>query len=79
MDTHQTMSTTRVCGFSTFICFVYINYYEGIRGHVFFRIGGAVVNIQRYADDTIILAESEEQLHRLINLVVAKVRKKDYI
>ena len=37
-----------------------------------FRIGGTVVNHLRYADDTVIIAESEEQLQRLINVVVTK-------
>ena len=32
-----------------------------------FRIGGKVVNNLRYADDTVILAESEQQLQQLIN------------
>ena len=41
-----------------------------------FRIGGTVVNNLRYADDTVIIAESEEQLHRLINVVVAKSEAK---
>ena len=31
-----------------------------------FRIGGTVVNNLSYADDTVIVAESEEQLQRLI-------------
>ena len=35
-----------------------------------FRIGGTVVHNLRYADDTVIIAESEEQLQRLINVVV---------
>ena len=37
-----------------------------------FRIGGQVVNNLRYADDTVILAESEPKLHQLINTVVTK-------
>ena len=37
-----------------------------------FRIGGTVVNMLRYADETVIIAESEEQLQRLINVVVTK-------
>ena len=37
-----------------------------------FIIGGTVVNNLRYADDTVIIAESEEQLQRLINVVVTK-------
>ena len=37
-----------------------------------FRIGGTVVNNLRYADDTVIIAESEGQLQRLINVVVTK-------
>ena len=41
-----------------------------------FRIGGTVVNNFRYADDTVIIAESEEQLQRLINLVVIKSEEK---
>ena len=40
-----------------------------------FRIVGTVVNNLRYADDTVIIAESEEQL-RLINVVVTKSEEK---
>ena len=41
-----------------------------------FRIGGTVVNNLRYAHDTVIIADSEEQLQRLINVVVPKSEKK---
>ena len=41
-----------------------------------FRIGGTVVNNLWHADDTVIVAVSEEQLKRLINLVVAKSEEK---
>ena len=41
-----------------------------------FRIGGTVVNNLRYADDTVIIAESEEQLQRFINVVVTKSEEK---
>ena len=41
-----------------------------------FRIGGTVVNNLRYADDTVIIAQSEEQLPRLINVVVTKSEEK---
>ena len=41
-----------------------------------FRIGGTVVNNLRYADDTVSIAESEEQLQRLINVVVTKSKVK---
>ena len=37
-----------------------------------FRIGGKVVNNLNYADDTVILAESEQQLQQLINTVVTE-------
>ena len=37
-----------------------------------FRISGKVVNNLRYADDTVILAESEHQLQQLINTVVTE-------
>ena len=65
-----------MCGFPTCICLIYKNDYEGIRGHGGFRIGVTVVNNLRYADDTVIVAESEEQLQRLINVVVAKSEEK---
>ena len=41
-----------------------------------FRIGGTVVNNLRYAYGTVIVAESEEQLQCLINVVVAKSEEK---
>ena len=41
-----------------------------------FRIGGTIVNNLRYANDTIIVAESEEQLQRLIKVVVSKSETK---
>ena len=37
-----------------------------------FRICGKVVKNIRYADDTVILAESEQQLQQLINTVVTE-------
>ena len=40
------------------------------------RIGGTVVNKLRYADDTVIIVESEEQLQRLFNVVVTKNEEK---
>ena len=65
-------------GFSTFIHIIYRNDYEGIR-----RQGGfqnwwyscQYFNL-RYADDTVIVAELEEQLQRLINVVVTKSEEK---
>ena len=42
-----------------------------------FRIGVTVVNTLRYADNTVIIAESEEQLQRLINVMVTKSEEKD--
>ena len=42
-----------------------------------FRIGGTVVNNLRYADDTVIIAKSEEQLQCLINVVVTKSEEKE--
>ena len=41
-----------------------------------FRIGGTVVNNLRYADDTVIIAELEEQLKRLINVLLTKSEEK---
>ena len=41
-----------------------------------FRIGYTIVNNLRHANDTVIVAESEEQLQRLINVVVAKSEEK---
>ena len=42
-----------------------------------FRNGGKVVNNIRYADDTVILAESEQQLQQLINTVVTESELKE--
>ena len=39
------------------------------------KIGGKVVNNLGYADDTVILADSEEQLQQLINLVVHESKR----
>ena len=44
-----------------------------------FRIGGVVVNNLRYADGKVIIAESEEQLQCLINVVVSNSERRDYI
>ena len=41
-----------------------------------FRIGGTVVYNLRYANDTVIITESEEQLQRLINVMVTKSEEK---
>ncbi len=41
-----------------------------------FRVGGTVVNNLRYADDTVILAESQLQLQSLINVVVEESEMK---
>ena len=41
-----------------------------------FRIGGTVVNNLRYADETVIIADSGEQLQRLINVVVTMSEEK---
>ena len=41
-----------------------------------FRIDGTVVNNLRYTDDTVIIAEYEEQLRRLINVVLTKSEEK---
>ena len=40
---------------------------DGIKG---FRVGGTVINNLRYADDTVIIAESEEKLQGLFNVIV---------
>ena len=48
VDEYQTRSTTRMCGFPIFICLVYRNDYEGIRGYGGVIIGGTVVNNLRY-------------------------------
>ena len=44
-----------------------------------FRIVGKVVNNLIYADDTVILAESEQQLQQLINTVVTESELKGYL
>ena len=44
-----------------------------------FKIVGKVVNNLRYADNTVIQAESEEQLQQLINVVVTESERKGTI
>ena len=47
-----------------------------IEGMGDFRVGDTVINNLRYADDTVIIAGSEEQLQRLMNAVVTESEKK---
>ena len=66
------MGTTRVCG-SPHLFALYTEMIMRELGDIEgFRMCGTVVNNLKYADDTVIVAESEEQLQRLINVVVAK-------
>ena len=44
-----------------------------------FRIGITVVNNLRYADDTVIIAKSEEHLQRLINVVMTKSEENELL
>ena len=41
-----------------------------------FRIGGRVINNLRYADDTVILAETEHELQHLMDIVVQESEQK---
>ena len=41
-----------------------------------FRIGGRVFNNLRYADDTVILAETEHELQHLMDIVVQESEQK---
>ena len=41
-----------------------------------FKIGGQILNNIRYADDTVLIAESEEQLQQLMNTVVQESERK---
>ena len=43
---------------------------RNIEGNEGFRVGGTVINNLRYADDTVIIAETVEELQQLINIVV---------
>ena len=49
---------------------------EGLPG---FSIGRHNINNLRYADDTVLLAESEEKLQDLLNKVVVGSKKKGLI
>ena len=65
-----------MCCFSSLVCIVHGDDYEGLGDMDGFRIGDTVVNNLMYADDTVIIAESEEQLQRLIDVVVTKSEEK---
>ena len=41
-----------------------------------FRVGGTVINNLRYADDTVIIAETEEELQQLFDIVVQESENK---
>ena len=41
-----------------------------------FRIGGIVINNLRYADDIVILAETEHELQHLMDIVVQESEQK---
>ena len=71
LEGYQNGCKTAMCCFSSLVCIVHG--YDDMDG---FRIGGIVENNHRYADDTVIIAESEEQLQRLINVVVTKSEEK---
>ena len=43
-----------------------------------FRIGGRVINNLRYADDSVILAETDHELQHLWTLWYKRANRKDY-
>ena len=49
---------------------------RSIDGKGGFRVGGTVINNLRYADDTVIIAETEEELQQLIDIVVRESENK---
>ena len=49
---------------------------RNIEGKGGFRVGGTVINNLRYADDTVIIAETEEELQQLIDIVVRESENK---
>ena len=63
-------------GISSPICLVYRDDNESNIQLDCFKISDKVVNNLRYADDTVILCESEEQLQQLIDVVVTEIEKK---
>ena len=73
---YQTGCKPDMCCFSSLVCIVDGDDYEELDDMDGFTIGGTVVNNHRYVDDTVIIVKSEEQLQRLINLVVTKSEEK---
>ena len=49
---------------------------RNIKGNGGFRVGGTVINNWRYADGTVIIAETEEELKQLIDIVVRESENK---
>ena len=78
MDEHQTRSTTRGVDSPHLFTLYTAMIMRELVDMEGFRIGGTVVNNLRYADDTVIVAESEDKLQRLINVVVAKTEEKGF-
>ena len=49
---------------------------RNIEGKGCFRVGGTVINNFRYGDDIVIIAETEEELQQLIDIVLRKSENK---
>ena len=49
---------------------------RNMEGQGGFGVGGTVINNLRYADDTVIIAETEEELQQLIDIVVRESENK---
>ena len=76
MDDYQARCASRMCSVSS----LFAMYTEMIMISVVdkggFRIGGRLINNLRYADDTVILTETEHELQHLMNIVVQESEQK---
>ena len=71
MDEYQA-SVRQVCVASPHLFTMYTEMIISLDDKGGFIIGGRVYNNLRYADDTVILAETEHELHHLIDIVYSE-------
>ena len=68
-NSHQERSTTRLCVITLSVNLYTENIFGVINTNKGIRIGGTTINNMRYADDTVLLAETEEDLQEILNEV----------
>ena len=72
------MGSSRMCPFTSSICFVCRNDKRSIEGKGGIRIGGNVINNSRLADNTVVIAETETGPQQLMDILVQENKIKGF-